>query len=446
MTPRPPQAETAGRLVVLALTAAMWTILTGPVTAQPKATPGQVLIMVDQSEAGSRHPTRQGADWAVETLMRSSSEALAVVVSGFADGTADYALGVTNSATDRQTVTRRMAEMPHNGKIANFETAFHRIADKAAAGEVAVAIIVGGADPTVVNQEARIIGESVRSDPRYQDITAQLVDLQQAQASAEELIEYFGPFYQERNRALTEAELPRLARSLGPRLLIIDTSGHSNVLRAAAKAASATYLPLSDNDPERQARRIGAAVTALLRRGDLLVHERPVFPGPGMIMAVVAGISLTATAVLLLRRRRYHASEAEPAAMAARPPPPPLPPPAPPAMSPRAPRPPRADLPLRAVISAGALTVSWRDADGLSHVDDATGLTTDEVSFRPRSHWTGGRVEAIMCPRLGIEIRILDGDMTQASDGSATVMLRRLGGGVDDRMKVISLLTRLEGL
>jgi len=423
--------------LVMALAALL--LIGSTAAAQQVGAPGRVLLLVDCSAAGRPYGTRQAARWVAEALTRSSANALTVTIAGFSDGVSDAASGESASVGDRYSIMRRIEQMPDDGKVADFEAAFRRVADQADLPGLAAAILVGGASPTVVNGELGLIGNGVRADPRYHDITNQMADLQSAQASAGEMVDYLGPFYQERNQALAKADFARLARSLGTRLLIIDTSGKSAFLKAASQASGATYLPLPTTEVGRRIEPIATATVTLLTRANLPVRVPSTPPGTSVtVLAAIAGVLLAAASVLLWLRRRM--SPARPSPLPTSPAPLPTNP-APPPLSAAAP-----DLALRASIAPGRLKVRWRDVDGEPHENDASSLTANEVVFRAERDAMGGRVDVIACPHLGVEINVLSCDMVSRPDASVTATLHKLAKGADDRMKVISLLTRLEEL
>lgn len=372
--------------------------------------PSRVLLLVDCAAAERPFATRQAARWVAEELTRNRADAVTAMVAGFADGVFDVG--------DRDSIGLRLEQMPDDGKVADFEAAFRHIADRAEHSGLAAAVLIGGASPTVVNGELGLISAGVRADPRYRDITAQLIDLQSAQASSAELIDYLGPFYQERSQALAKEDFARLARSLGDRLLIIDTSGKSAFLKSASEAAGATYLPLPPTETGRPNEPIATAITGLLARADQPVQ------GPSAVLALGAASALLAAGAALLWRRRRASSRRHR----------PLPAEAPP------------DMALRASIPPGRLRVRWRDGDGQPHEDDASSLTPNEIVFRASPGATVDRLEAIVCPHLQVEINVVSCDMILRPDGGVAATLHRLAKGADDRMKVISLLTRLEEL
>ena len=113
-----------------------------------------------------------------------------------------------------------------------------------------------------------------------------------------------------------------------------------------------------------------------------------------------------------------------------------------PAAPPQPPPVPPRPVMFKTELPSGALEVIWIDLDGQSHSAPGLALTPTQVEF----HAGGGvpcHVERLICPGLQVEVRLTASDVDTGPDGSAVATLQQFQNGVDDRMLLIDLVTRL---
>jgi len=247
----------AGRIRCFLLTAGLAAQCAVPALAQP---PDLAVVLFDQSVSERRLEPKLAAA-AMEAVSHLAG-VHALTIGGFDEEVSWYVRAERPASAPARKARDRLRRMALHERNADFEPVFRHLAETVDPARVKVAVIISHGAPQVWDQR---LSPMIKADSRYQDYNDQYRDLLGAQATKVELHDYLGPFYQERNARLTDAALPRLRQTLGPRLIVWDISGHSAALKAWSAAAEARYLPLAAS---------GAGLPAKLKEM-LAAEQRP---------------------------------------------------------------------------------------------------------------------------------------------------------------------------
>ncbi|MBF0333628.1 MAG: hypothetical protein HQL40_08270 [Alphaproteobacteria bacterium] len=298
------------------------------------------------------------------------------------------------------------------GDSADLEVALRFLADAPPAGWVVlIAEKAGPPWPDGIGGPPR----SMLDDPRYAELNRLHDEFVAARATRSEIDDYFQPFYRQRAEALLEEQAERVRRALDGRLIVWDVGGRTEFLARWARVAGARHLDL----PAGTRAQRDAALTALssLTGGAIAAPARG-GPSAVAVAGVVAlALAVTVAAVLALRhrfRRRPRAEDGNP--------PGPFDP--------------------RGVPGEGEVMVRWLDAAGRSHKTNCLSLTPSEIVFSAEGA-RPARLQGFSCSRLGLDIQVVSSDTSLDPEGRGVAVLREFRNGIDDRMAMIALMTRV---
>lgn|GEM_PF-3829674 len=400
-------------------------LLLGASDAQAQAARDRVVVMVDRTQPAALQAARL---WA-ERLLFPAQDRLAVMVVPFATGMAGAVSGAIGSPADRRTLSRALAVPDQAERRFDPEPALGELAAAPDLNRVALLVVVVAGDARPLQ---RMPDPAFAAHPGYAALAAQVPDWLAAGATEAEMVDYFAPYHALRQGELMSGHAARLRTALEGRVVVWDVSGKAAALGRWASAAGGRSL-VRPVDGEAQ---VAAALDSMLATtAPLLGGQAPSAPSPGTDdilnwgIAAVMAVLAVAGGWLWRRRRPVRPLPAEPPALprtaAAEPTPLSLPP-----------------IEFKARIPAGALLVHWVDAAGRTARGNALSLTPAEVEFAVEGG-VPAAVERLVCPSLGVCIEVNKAELKALHGGVAQAVFRDFRNGIDDRMALIDLITRL---
>ena len=102
------------------------------------------------------------------------------------------------------------------------------------------------------------------------------------------------------------------------------------------------------------------------------------------------------------------------------------------------------EIEFRAQLAAGAMLVLWGDTEGHVHETMALSLSPDDVEFYV-DDGIPERIIRLICSSLGVVIAVDQAVLEDTGRGSFVARFTDLRNGIDDKMLLIDLVTRLGG-
>ena len=406
-----------GRLVALVILMGMW--CAWPAGAQEGR--DRVLVVVDRSSPLA--PLAAQA-WA-EKVLFARPEHLSLAVTTFQHGLGD----MTAPAPDLAAALSALAPQANGAAGFDPEPLVAQLQTLPDAGRWAMVLLIVGGDPAPLN-----LGKDRAwlQDGRYAELAAEYGDWQQAQATAKELQEYFVPYYAQRQMALLADDARGLSRSLQNQMVVWDLSGSAVQMRSWALSSQIRYVGKAVGDPSQIAPAMDAMrweTQRALNNAGALTRTGGAWAG---VIVLAVGIAAGMGGIWWWRRRpvpmpqAYNPNDfflAEP-----EPPPPPPPPPGP--------------VEFETHMAPGMLQVFWRDGQAQRRQSHGRCLTMEGVEFQPEQG-TPIMVEEIRSPALDISIPLNRCDITAKEAGIWWAAFGEFPGGIDDRMKLLDLVTEI---
>jgi hypothetical protein len=98
---------------------------------------------------------------------------------------------------------------------------------------------------------------------------------------------------------------------------------------------------------------------------------------------------------------------------------------------------------LRIPVPSGSMEVRWTNKMGETKSGPALQISMNAVMI-DAGDFDGDGIDSIICPGLGLTLRVKRSDIRQRDDGKVVAMLEEFEDNVEDRMKWIETLTRIE--
>lgn len=98
---------------------------------------------------------------------------------------------------------------------------------------------------------------------------------------------------------------------------------------------------------------------------------------------------------------------------------------------------------LRIPVPPGAMEVRWTNKAGELKNGPAREISMTAVLFEAKD-FDGDGIDAIICPRLNLTLRVKRSDIRQREEGRVVALLEEFEDSIEDRMKWVETLTRIE--
>ena len=408
-------------MTVRAIVLILMLLFLGPSLALAQEGHDQVLVVVDRSAAMGPDAARA---W-VEKILSARPEHFNVVVTSFRQGLA-------GAEPLDQGAAVWTAKDPVGSHGFDPQPILAELAGSSDQSRWAMVLLVVGSDPTPLNVGGN---RGWLHEPLYASLASEYLEWEQAQATPKEMQDYFGPFYAQQQMALMADHARTMNRGLSSRILIWDISEQAQRLRTWAVAAQIRLVAKQAGD----AAHVVDAVDALRWETQRILNSRggirmvSVDSGSwGALIVVVLSIAAAGGGWWWWNRNKRAAPVAynphqflfdAPIEFDA---------------PPQPPRP----IQFQAQLPAGALEVNWCDAEGRCYCASGLNLTPTQVEFRA-AEGTPTQVESLICPSLDVVLFLDSCQVETTADGVTIATFQQFQNGVDDRMTLIDLVTRI---
>ena len=416
----------------------IWVVVALSCSVQAQEPRDRVLVVVDRSAVMGQEAARA---WAEQVLfVRPEQLTLSI---------ASFQRGLDETTDDRAALLVQKAD-----PTAGFdpEPVLDQLTRLPDAGRWSMVLLIMGGDPTPLNVAK---DRNWTHDPRYAELAAEFADWQQAQATAKEMQDYFAPYYSQRQMALMADHARALNKSISSHVVVWDLSGKAVQIRSWALA--------------NQLRYVGKEVSGAAQIPDAMDTMRwetqRMAAGPGggswtgeIILLVLAGLGFggfwwwhrrPVPMPAAYNTHDFFAPDPSPAPFTGPEPEPgpvPVPEPVPepvhepePVPAPLPPPPPE-PMDFAARLSPGMLAVYWGDDQGGIHRSDGLCLTLETVEFAAEQG-VPVRLDRIESTALGVSISFESCDIAPKQPGLWVAVFGVFQGGIDDRMKLLDMMT-----
>ncbi|MEO5373960.1 MAG: VWA domain-containing protein [Alphaproteobacteria bacterium] len=255
-----------------------------------------IAILFDQSGSIARHDPKLASKAWLLTFLKTFSEPHKVALVGFDEELHEHLAVDTGSSADITALTDAVDAIITRGLATDLEVPFKYLVDH---GDppVKLALIISDGEPEIWDGKLGYLSRRVRMDPRYDDLTTRYHEMEAAGVPRKQMYDQLGALFHTRNIDLIEAQMPKLSKLVGNRLVIWDLSGTSYYLRTWARAAGAQYMPMRVAAGESPVENLRRALVALQRTSSDVIGESLPAHHEGRAEEVLSAIAETAPAL-----------------------------------------------------------------------------------------------------------------------------------------------------
>ena len=230
---------------------------------------GDVIILFDQSMSMKKHDPESISKTRLMAFIETFGAPYKVVFAGFDEKVREPRSVILSDSATLDVLFNGIDATEPIGLTTDLEMPLRYLLERGDYERIKMALIISDGEPEIWDKELEYLSRRVLLDLRYRDINKRYRDLETS-LPQNELFEQLGELYHKRNLELIERRMLHMARALGDKVILWDTSGQSQYLKVLAKKSGAQYLPMSAavNDPSLE--QLGKTLLTLRSKSEVV--------------------------------------------------------------------------------------------------------------------------------------------------------------------------------
>ena len=259
--------------LIVGLVSFFWICSSALAIAQEKPVAGSAIVLFDQSGSMGRFdPLAISKIWLL-TFIKTFTDPRQVRLVGFDEDVHAPIILETGPDTDLATITGTIEKIKTKGKATDLESPFRYLSALKDIEDVDLILIISDGEPEVWDTSLGYLSVFVQNDPRYVDINDLYTQFAQNKENDSYHKQILEQIYLERNIEIIESRIASLPAEIGAKTVIWDISGRSAYLKKWAALLKSEYLGariVSQEDPVGQ---LKSALEKLQAQASLLISK-----------------------------------------------------------------------------------------------------------------------------------------------------------------------------